>query len=46
MSNKSLRVIIDTNLWISFLITGDKDLLDMVNYGSTKIVTIADFLKK
>lgn len=28
-----------------FLITGDKDLLDLENFESTKIVTISDFLK-
>lgn len=28
-----------------FLITGDKDLLDLKKYGSTTILTISDFLK-
>lgn len=28
-----------------FLITGDKDLLDLQNFESTKIVMISDFLK-
>jgi uncharacterized protein len=28
------------------LITGDKDLLDIKNFGKTKIITITDFLSK
>jgi putative PIN family toxin of toxin-antitoxin system len=28
-----------------FLITGDNDLLELTQFGSTSILTIADFLK-
>lgn len=28
-----------------FLLTGDKDLLDLYSFGDTKIITISDFLK-
>lgn len=28
-----------------FLLTGDKDLLDLSSFGDTKIMTISDFLK-
>ena len=28
-----------------FLLTGDKDLLDLSKFGDTKIITISDFLK-
>ena len=29
-----------------FLLTGDKDLLDLAKFGDTKIMTISDFLKR
>lgn len=29
----------------NFLLTGDKDLLALMNYGKTSILTITDFLK-
>ena len=29
-----------------YLLTGDKDLLDLVNFGKTKILTISQFLTK
>jgi len=29
-----------------FLLTGDKDLLDLTKFGETKIISISDFLKE
>lgn len=53
MPDSPAKVIIDTNLWISFLaidsqadalITGDADLLELVHFGNTKIVTMTSFI--
>lgn len=38
-----LSLAIDGNA--DFLLTGDKDLLEMIKFGETAIVTISDFLK-
>ena len=42
-----MKVIIDTNLWISFLIghhivSGDADLTDLSQHNNTKIIKLAD----
>lgn len=42
--NFLLSLAVDGNA--DFLLTGDKDLLDLVKFGETKIVTISDFLKQ
>ena len=63
MPKQKDRVVIDTNLWISFLLTkdnfllslaldgfathlltGDKDLLILKNFGQTKIQKITEYL--
>ena len=41
-NQKPIKVIINTNF---FLITGDKDLLILEKFKSTKIVTYQDFLQ-
>jgi putative PIN family toxin of toxin-antitoxin system len=41
--NFLLSLSIDGN--VDFLITGDKDLLDLKKFGETSILTISDFLK-
>jgi uncharacterized protein len=41
--NFLLSLSIDGNA--DFLLTGDKDLLDLKKFGETEIITIADFLK-
>ena len=44
-----MKVIIDTNLWISFLVgadyivSGDADLTDLGQYHQTRIMKLADF---
>jgi len=40
--NFLLSLSIDGNA--DFLLTGDKDLLDLVKFGETKIITISEFL--
>lgn len=42
--NFLLSLAVDGNA--DFLLTGDKDLLDLVKFGETKIVAISDFLKQ
>ncbi|MDP2723228.1 MAG: hypothetical protein Q8O72_10755 [Bacteroidales bacterium] len=54
---RSKKIILDTNLWISFLIskkldskadyliTGDSDLLVMKNIRKTKIMNWTDFIE-
>jgi uncharacterized protein len=41
--NFLLSLSVDGNA--DFLLTGDKDLLDLIKFGETTIITIADFLK-
>ena len=41
--NFLLSLAVDGNA--DFLLTGDKDLLDMTKFGETAIVTISDFLQ-
>lgn len=41
--NFLLLLSVDGNA--DFLLTGDKDLLDLIKFGSTKITTISDFLQ-
>lgn len=41
--NFLLSLAIDGNA--NFLLTGDKDLLDLVKFGETTIITISDFLQ-
>ena len=41
--NFLLSLSIDGNA--DFLLTGDKDLLDLVKFGETKIITISNFLQ-
>jgi len=41
--NFLLSLSVDGNA--DFLLTGDKDLLDLIKFGSTKITTISDFLQ-
>ncbi len=41
--NFLLSLSVDGNT--DFLLTGDKDLLDLVKFGETSIITISDFLK-
>ena len=41
--NFLLALSIDGNA--NFLITGDKDLLDLKKFGETKIISIAEFLQ-
>lgn len=41
--NFLLSLSVDGN--VGFLLTGDKDLLDMTKFGETAIVTISDFLQ-
>lgn len=52
MASKSIRVIFDTNVWISFLIeyseadflvTGDKDLLEHNPFHNTQILRPIEF---
>lgn len=40
MKNNSKRVILDTNLWISFLITKNYDFLEIKKFEFTEIITI------
>jgi predicted nucleic acid-binding protein len=52
---EKIRLVVDTNTWIStflsaafdggadYLITGDKDLLTLKQYGKTEIVTVTEF---
>ncbi len=42
--NFLLSLSIDGNA--DFLLTGDKDLLDLIKFGETKIITISNFLKQ
>jgi len=45
MPNKNLRVILDTNLWISFLITNDFSKLDELIFGKgCKLIFSAELL--
>src|ERR1700761_1592092 len=45
MPNKNLRVILDTNLWISFLITNDFSKLDELIFGKgCKFIFSAELL--
>lgn len=37
-----MKIIVDTNLWISFLI-GDKGLLALKQHRDTRIVTLTTF---
>jgi hypothetical protein len=41
--NFLLSLSVDGNA--GFLLTGDKDLLDLVKFGETSIITISDFLQ-
>ncbi len=41
--NFLLSLSVDGNA--DFLLTGDKDLLDLTKFGETKIITISDFLQ-
>jgi putative PIN family toxin of toxin-antitoxin system len=41
--NFLLSLSVDGNA--DFLLTGDKDLLDLVKFGETSIITISDFLQ-
>src|SRR5450432_3795346 len=41
--NFLLSLSVDGNA--DFLLTGDKDLLDLIKFGETSIITISDFLK-
>ena len=41
--NFLLSLSIDGNA--DFLLTGDKDLLDLTKFGETKIITISDYLQ-
>ena len=41
--NFLLSLSVDGNA--EFLLTGDKDLLDLVKFGETSIITISDFLQ-
>ena len=41
---RKTKVVIDTNLWISFLISRDNDLLVLKTVRKTKIVKMSDFL--
>ena len=56
MKDKKIRAIFDTNIWIGFLIgkslsnanylvTGDKDLLDLNEFMTARILTPVDFEK-
>jgi putative PIN family toxin of toxin-antitoxin system len=42
--NFLLSLSIDGNA--GFLLTGDKDLLELAKFGETEIITISDFLQK
>ncbi len=42
--NFLLSLSVDGNA--DFLLTGDKDLLDLIKFGETTIITISEFLKK
>lgn len=46
---KSRKVVLDTNLWISFLITKDFSFLDkyieIKNLNKTKILTIKELIE-
>lgn len=42
--NFLLSLAIDGNA--DFLLTGDNDLLDLIKFGETNIITISDFLKE
>jgi uncharacterized protein len=42
--NFLLSLSVDDNA--DFLLTGDKDLLDLIKFGETNIMTISDFLLK
>lgn len=44
MSNKSVRVIIDTNLWISFLITNNYTKLDEIIFSERGILVFSQEL--
>ena len=42
--NFLLSLSVDGNA--DFLLTGDKDLLDLIKFGETTIITISEFLKE
>lgn len=44
MRNKISRVIIDTNLWISFLITKDYSKLDEIIFSKQSVIIFSDEL--
>jgi putative PIN family toxin of toxin-antitoxin system len=44
MTNKIVRIIIDTNLWISFLITKDFNKLDKLLYSKKYILVFSEEL--
>ena len=43
-ANKSFKVVVDSNIWISFL-TGDIDLLELKKIGNTTVIKFSDFEK-
>jgi len=45
MKSNSKKVILDTNLWISFLITKNYEFLELKQFESTEIITMSDFLQ-
>ena len=44
MQNKVNRIVIDTNLWISFLITGDLNKLDEIIFARNGIIIFSQEL--
>ena len=44
IKNENIRVVIDTGVWISFLITGDEDLLVLKEFNGIKVLNFYCYL--